>query len=57
MATNKSLIETIRCACHEKFVDKTSGTAKLRLVLASIVALVFIIGEVLGELNGNHVSM
>ena len=51
MATNKSLIKTIRCACHEKFIDKTSGTAKLRLVLASIIALVFMVGEILGELN------
>ena len=51
MATSESLTETIQCACHERFADKTSGTAKLRLILASIIALVFMVGEILGEFN------
>lgn len=40
--------ESIRCACHEKAVDKTSRKARIKLVLACIIALVFVVGEIAG---------
>ena len=38
----------VRCECHVKVEDKTAKRAKVKLVLASIIALGFMIGEVLG---------
>ena len=45
----QSPIGSIRCECHVKVVDKTAKRAKIKLVLASIVALGFMAGEVIGK--------
>ena len=45
-----SPIVSIRCKCHVKVEDKTAKRAKTKLILASIVALGFMAGEVVGEL-------
>ena len=44
-----SLQDRVRCGCHVKIVDKTARKAKIKLILACIVALVFMIGEVVGR--------
>lgn len=41
--------ESIRCDCHVKVVDHTTRKAVIKLVIASIIALVFMIGEVVGK--------
>ena len=45
----RSSISSIRCECHVKVVDKTAKRAKTKLVLASIIALAFMAGEVVGK--------
>ena len=45
----QSPAESIRCECHAKVVDKTAKRAKIKLVLASIVALGFMAAEVVGK--------
>ena len=48
----QSSIGSIRCECHVKVVDKTAKRAKIKLVLASIIALAFMAGEVVGKKCG-----
>ena len=48
----RSSIGSIRCECHVKVVDKTAKRAKIKLVLASIIALAFMAGEVVGKKCG-----
>ena len=44
--------ETVRCGCHaEKVTDNTTRKAKIKLIIACLVALVFMVGEVVGELQ------
>ncbi len=43
------LEESIRCGCHVKVVDNTTRKAVIKLVLAAIIAVLFMIGEVIGE--------
>ena len=38
-----------KCECHVKVEDKTARRAKIKLVVASVIALLFMIGEVLGK--------
>ena len=45
-----SFEESVRCGCHEKVTDNTTRKAKIKLVIACLVALVFMLGEVVGEL-------
>ena len=45
----QSPVSSIRCECHVKVVDKTAKRAKIKLVLASIIALGFMAGEVVGK--------
>ena len=40
---------SIRCGCHVVVKDKTSRTANVKLIIASIIALFFMVGEVLGK--------
>ena len=42
---------SIMCGCHVVVKDKTSRSANIKLVIASIIALVFMVGEVLGKLQ------
>jgi hypothetical protein len=46
----RSSMGSIRCECHVKVVDKTAKRAKTKLVLASIIALAFMAGEVVGKM-------
>ena len=48
-----STTDSIRCKCHKPVVDSTTRKAVLKLVIASVIALLFMIGEVLGE-SGAH---
>ena len=41
--------ESIRCACHVRVADKTSRKARLKLIIACFIALVFMLGEVAGQ--------
>ncbi len=41
--------QSIRCECHQPLVGYTTRTAVLKLAIAAIVALLFMMGEVLGE--------
>lgn len=44
------MIQTpIRCGCHDEDAEKTSKKARTRLVIACIIALIFVIGEVIGQ--------
>ena len=45
-----SVEESVRCECHEKVTDNTTRKAKIKLVIACLVALVFMLGEVAGKL-------
>ena len=45
----RASISSVRCECHVKVVDKTAKRAKIKLILASIIALAFMAGEVVGE--------
>lgn len=38
-----------RCGCHVRIKDSTSRRANTKLIIASVIALLFMIGEVLGE--------
>ena len=40
---------SIRCACHVKVKDNTSRKARIKLVAACVIALAFMIGEVVGK--------
>ena len=42
-------VEAVHCGCHEPIVDSTTKKAVVKLVLASLIALVFMTGELLGE--------
>lgn len=44
-----SLDKSVRCECHVKVVDDTTRRAKIKLVTACLVALLFMIGEVIGK--------
>ena len=52
-ARRSSVEENVRCGCHaEKVTDNnTTRKAKIKLVIACLVALVFMVGEVVGELQ------
>ena len=39
----------MRCGCHVKVVDHTTRKAVMKLLVASLIALLFMVGEVLGE--------
>lgn len=41
---------SIRCKCHVKIKDNTSRKARIKLIVACIIALAFMIGEVVGML-------
>ena len=47
--SESGLEASVRCGCHVKVEDKTSRRANTKLVIASLIALFFMIGEVLGE--------
>jgi len=49
-----SLNKSVRCECHVKVVDDTTRRAKIKLVTACLVALLFMIGEVIGKFTGGH---
>ena len=49
-----SLDDSVRCECHVKVVDDTTRKAKMKLVTACLVALLFMIGEVIGKFTGGH---
>ena len=40
---------SMQCECHVTVEDHTARRAKIKLVAASVVALLFMVGEVLGE--------
>ena len=50
--THRSPVEeSVRCDCHAKKVtDNTTRKAKIKLVIACLLVLVFMVGEVVGEL-------
>ena len=49
--TRSSPVEDkVRCECHEKVTDNTTRKAKIKLIIACLVALVFMVGEVVGKL-------
>ena len=39
---------SVRCGCHVKVKDNTSRKARIKLVAACVIALAFMIGEVVG---------
>ena len=45
-----SVEESVHCECHEKITDNTTRKAKIKLVIACLVALIFMLGEVAGKL-------
>ena len=40
---------SIRCECHVKPKDPTSRKARIKLIIACVIALLFMIGEVVGK--------
>ena len=46
------LEQSVRCGCHVKVKDHTTRKAVIKLVVASLVALMFMVGEVLGKEGG-----
>ena len=42
------LSASIRCGCHDHVAEKTSRKARIKLVVACIIALIFVVGEVIG---------
>ena len=42
-------LEKVHCGCHKPVEDHTTRKAVLRLIVASLIALVFVVAEVLGE--------
>ena len=49
--TPRTHVEEPHCNCHVKVTDNTTRKAKIRLITACLIALVFMIGEVIGELT------
>ena len=50
--------EPVRCACHVRQPNKTSTKARNKLIVACILALLFMIGEVVGKFNeGRRVGL
>ncbi len=47
--SDSKLEASVKCGCHVIIKDKTSRSANIKLVIASIIALFFMIGEVIGE--------
>ena len=43
------LNESIRCECHVKQKNPTSRKARIKLIIACVIALLFMIGEVVGK--------
>lgn len=43
------LEDSVRCECHVKVVDQTTRRAVMKLVLAAGIALLFMVGEVIGK--------
>ena len=41
--------ESIRCGCHVKQKDPTTRKAQIKLIIACVIALLFMIGEVVGK--------
>ncbi len=41
--------DAVHCVCHKPVVDSTTRKAVMKLVAASLIALVFMVGEMLGE--------
>ena len=41
--------QAVHCGCHKPEVDHTTRKAVIQLIIASLIALVFMMGEVLGE--------
>ena len=39
---------SVQCGCHVKVVDHTTRKAVMKLILASVIALLFMVGEVIG---------
>ena len=48
--SDHAIITDSRCACHAKEARITSKKAWLKLTIACIIALFFMLGEALGEL-------
>ncbi|XP_064396807.1 probable proton-coupled zinc antiporter SLC30A4 [Halichondria panicea] len=46
--SDSKLEASVKCGCHVIVKDKTSRSANIKLVIASFIALFFMIGEVLG---------
>ena len=42
------LMNSIRCGCHVKVTDKTTRKARMKLIIACVVVMVFMLGEVAG---------
>ena len=43
------IINSIRCGCHVKVADKTTRKARTKLIVACVVVMVFMLGEVAGQ--------
>ena len=41
--------QSVRCECHSKEEENTSKKARNKLILASLIALFFMIGELVGK--------
>ena len=52
MREGSGVEESVRCGCHVKVVDNTTRKAVIKLVLAAVIAVLFMIGEVIGEGRG-----
>ena len=52
-----SLEDAIRCGCHVHVPDVTSKKARNKLIIACILALLFMIGEIVGEYIGVREGM
>ena len=46
--SRRNVEASVRCGCHAKVKDNTSRKARIKLVTACIIALAFMIGEVVG---------
>ena len=40
---------SLQCECHVIVKDDTAKRAKMKLIAASVIALLFMVGEVLGK--------
>ena len=45
---------SIRCGCHVKQEDPTSRKARIKLIIACVIALLFMIGEVVGKYESGY---